>query len=78
MEEFWVRLCCGLLDMPYELRNKVIRMQWSELDGSMQRRRNQVSEEITWVDEGADTCEEVRMIMTRESEEIDDDLVSQD
>ena len=78
LEEFWVSLCCGPLDVPHESRNKVIGKQWSELDGSLQRRRNQVSEEITWVDKDADTCEEVRMIMTRDSEEVDDDLVSQD
>ena len=56
----------------------MIGKKWSELDGSLQRRRNQVSEEITWVDEDVDMCEEVRMIMTRDLEEVDDDLVSQD
>ena len=56
----------------------MIGKQWSELDGSLQCRRNQIREEITWVDEGSDTCEEVRMIMTKDLEEVDDDLVSQD
>ena len=78
LEEFWVNLCCGHPDVLHESRDKVIGKQWSELDGSLQCRRNQVREEITWVDKGADSCKEVRMIMTRDSEEVDDDLVSQD
>ena len=49
-----------------------------ELNDSMQPRRDQVEEGVAWVEEGSDTCEEVRMIMTGEVEEVDDDLVSQD
>ena len=73
LEEFWVSLCFGPLDTPHESKDRVIGKQWSELDISLQRRRNQVSEEITWVDEDADTCEEVSMIMIGEPEEMDDD-----
>ena len=78
LEEFWVTLCCGHSSLQQETRDKVVGKQWIELDDSLQHRRDQVGEEVTWVDEESDTCEEVRMLMTDDMGEVDDDMVSRD
>ena len=78
LEGFCAALCCGHSSLRREKRDKVVGKQWIGLDDSIQHRRDQVGEGVAWVDERSETCEDVRMIMTREMEEVDDELVSQD
>ena len=71
-----VAFCCGHAALQGETDYDAMRGHQTELDDSLDLRRNHIEKGIAWVSGNSDTCEEVGMIVTGELEELDNDPVN--
>ena len=73
---FCEALCCGRAALMGETDYDAMRGHQTELDDSLDLRRNPIKKGIVWTSGNSDTCEEVGMIATGELEELENDSVN--
>ena len=68
--------CCGDTALQRETDYDAMKEHQTELNDSLDPRRNHIKEGIAWVSGNSDMCEEVGMIVTGELEELDNNPVN--